>query len=209
MKKAFLLIFIGYFTFGKANSQTFDYPKGTYMSFEEIIKKSPSSSLNLTLIKRTKGDIKMNGGNDYKLTSTDSSTPKKKIKKEIFAFSKGDTLYLNCYHYRVQKWYAAVVSDRKYLVFKGGISQNQDEYQNQMQMGSAFGAIGGAISGAKLATMRFAYIIDKKFNTIRTVDSEVLSKLLSKDEKLASQYDNEVNKEDTSVIIEYLKLINN
>ncbi len=39
------------------------------MSFEEIKNKNPSKSTSLKVIKRTQFDIKMNGGNDFKLES--------------------------------------------------------------------------------------------------------------------------------------------
>ena len=43
------------------------------MSFEEIVNKAPSGQMELQVIKRSKGDIKMVGGNDYKLDSDDKS----------------------------------------------------------------------------------------------------------------------------------------
>ena len=83
-------------TFGQTT-----YPKGVYLSFEEIKTKSPGLEVELDVERRTRGEIKMNGGNDYKLFKSDKSIPKKTIKKEYYAYSDGDSLYINCIHYRV------------------------------------------------------------------------------------------------------------
>jgi hypothetical protein len=195
MNKLFLtLIFLVAFGFCSI-AQMNIYPKGAYMSFDEIINKTPSQQFDLNVIKRTKGDIKMVGGNDYKLVSIDKSVKKKILKKEIWAYSLGDTLYLNCFHYKVQPWYTCVISDGNYLVFKGGISQYVDEQKKQMQMGYYFGVVGGAISGAKLAMLRFLYVIDKKTNQINTVTPETLRELLIENNELLAQFDKEVNKD--------------
>ena len=184
------------------------YPKGAYMSFNKIIKKSPSKQTNLNVFKRTKGDIKMVGGNDYKLTSEDKAIKKKFIKKEVRAYSMGDTLYINCFHYKVQPWYTPVISDGDYLVLRGGISQNLDEQKKQMEIRHSFGAIGGAFAGAKMALLRFLYIIDKNTNEIFTVTPEYLIELLREDNQLLERFNNETEKESEETLLKYLKLIN-
>ncbi|WP_159022410.1 DUF6563 family protein [Formosa sp. L2A11] len=186
-----------------------DFPKGTYMSIEEIINKQPSQHYNLIIEKRTTGDIKMNGGNDFKLTSPDKSVSKKTVKKEVWAYSTGDSLYLNCFQYKAQPWYSNVISDGKYLVFKGGLSQQIDERKKQTKTSNYSGAIGGAFQGAKLATLRFLYAIDKAENKIITVTPENLELLLSNNSKLLTQYNNEIDKVNEQVLIKYLQLLNN
>ena len=71
------LIFIG--LNGSLFAQT-QYPKGCYMSLEEIKSKKPSANYNLEIMKRTTGEIRMNGGNDYKLVSPDKSIKRKTLK---------------------------------------------------------------------------------------------------------------------------------
>ncbi|MFB9053932.1 DUF6563 family protein [Formosa undariae] len=51
------------------------------MSFNEILNRTRSRQLDLKLLRRTQGDIKKNGGNDFKLESEDNSMSKKTIKK--------------------------------------------------------------------------------------------------------------------------------
>ncbi|WP_167619135.1 DUF6563 family protein [Maribellus sediminis] len=187
--------------------QQHNYPKGAYMSFDEIVNKTPSQQFDLEVIKRTNGDIKMVGGNDYKISSEDKSL-KKTIKKEVWAYSNGDTLYLNCFQYKVQPWYAKVISDGDYLVFRGGLSQLSNKQKEQMAMASYFGAIGGAFAGAKMAMMRFLYVIDKSTNEISTVTPELLDKLLANDETLLTQFNKETEKESEEIMLKYAKLLN-
>ena len=205
-KLLFTLITIVFFSFNVTAQQS--YPKGGYMSFDEILKKKPSQPFELEVTKRTQGDIVMYGGNDYKVVSPDKSVSKKIIKKEIWAYSDGDSLYINCFQYQTQFWYANLISDGKYLVFKGGLSMNAAEQKKQMQMGYYFGAVGGAIQGAKLAKLRFIYIIDKKENKVITVTPEILEELLGDDPELLTQYRNEEDKQAEDILVKYLRQLN-
>lgn len=185
------------------------FPKGAYMSVEEIKGKSPSNPLELKVIKRTKGDVKMVGGNDYKLESDDKTIEKKTLRKELLAYSNGDTLYLNCLPYKLQQWYAAVISSGKYLVFKGGIPADSKLYKTQMAVaGVTFGAIGGAFAGAQMALIRYLYALDLETNTVEMIVPETLRKLLANQPGLLEQYNQEPKPEDESVMIKYLKMLN-
>ena len=195
-----------------AFGQKTEFPKGVYLSFEEIKQKSPSVFEELEVERRTKGDIKMNGGNDYKLFTSDKSISKKTIKKQYYAYSDGDSLYINCIHYQIQPWYAPVLSDGKFLVIRGGLSIDRkiqkEQLDNQAQFGYMFGAVGGALQGAKLAMLRFIYVIDKETNKITTVSSAYLRELLSDTPELLEQYENEQEPSDQDLFVKYLKLLN-
>jgi hypothetical protein len=191
-----------------ANSQTNYFPKGAYMSFEEIINRNPSKQLSLRIVKRTRGEIKMNGGNDYKFESNNDSIPQKTIKKEIWAYSLGDTLYLNCLKFAMQTWYAPLISDGKYLVLKAGLSNFVEEQKKQREIGYSFGAVGGAIQGAKLATLRFLYVIDKNTQKAITVTTEKMQEILGGRNDLLTQFNAETKKDDEQVLIKYLILLN-
>lgn len=190
-------------------AQTGTYPKGAYMNIDEIRSKSPSKALDLKVVRRTPGDIKMAGGNDYKLDADDKNIQKKTLRKELWAYSDGDTLYINCLQYKLQPWYAAVISNGQYLVFKGGIPADNKMYKSEMAVTAvAFGAIGGAIAGAKLAMMRFLYALDLKTNTVTMVVPETLKALLADHPELLEQYNQEQTPDDETVLIKYLTLLN-
>ncbi len=77
MKKSVFGLLVFLFTSSFVLGQALEYPKGVYMSFDEIKRKSPSIMAQLDIERRTKGNIKMNGGNDYKLFKSDKSISKK------------------------------------------------------------------------------------------------------------------------------------
>ena len=182
-----------------------NYPQGCYMSLEEVNNKTPSMDFRLNWEKRTQGDIKMWGGNDYELTSDDNSIKKRTIKKEIFAYSDGEYMFINGFKFELNKGYAMVESIGKFLVFKAGISN--DRAQQEMQMGWMFGGIVGGIQGAYLATLRFPYIVDMESGKLTWVNEETLTSLLADYEDLLSEFRAEDNKK-CDVIIKYLNLLN-
>ena len=70
--------------------------------------KKPSENFNVELEKRSKGKIKMNGGNDYQLNPVDKNVKKKILKREVYAFSDGTDLFLNSFKHELQFWYSKV-----------------------------------------------------------------------------------------------------
>jgi len=187
--------------------QSNHFPKGAYMSFEEILERSPSRQMELDLVRRTQGDIKMSGGNDFKFESKDKSVSKKTIKKEIWAYSFGDTLYVNCRKFMMQTWYAPLISDGEYLVIKAGLSNYLEEQEKQRNVSYAFGAIGGGLQGAKLATLRFLYVIDKNSRIAKTVIEERMPDILETRQDLLIEFNKETEKtEDT--YLQYLRRLN-
>lgn len=188
------------------------YPKGCYMSFKEVLTKTPSEDHQLAIKKRTNFDIKMNGGNDYKLISANNTIKREFLKKKIFAYSTGDSLFINCLKYRLQAWYTNVVSDGKYLVFTAGIPMDKDmqtkAMQEEIQLGMSFGVVVGAFSGASLAMERYLYILNKETNNIVLINNEVMNDVLKDFPDLLEQYNSENGKNEISVRIEYLNLLN-
>lgn len=207
MKEITLILVVLLSSFS-ATSQEF-YPKGSYMSFEELKAKTPSENFDLTIERRTKSDIKMNGGNDYKLISVDKSIKGKVLKREILAYSDGDSIFINALPYKLQSWYTKIISDGKYFVFTAGIPMEKTMQTKEMQLGMAFGGIGGAIAGASLAMKRFLYILDKETNKVIMIDTEVMTKLLTEYPELLDQYNSESEKNEIPTRIEYLKILNN
>ena len=102
MKKIILITVLTLFNY-LLNAQSEEYPKGIYMSFQEILDKTPSSNHLVDLEKRSKGKIKMNGGNDYQLNPVNKNVNKKVLKKQAYAYSDGNDLFLNAFHYEVDK----------------------------------------------------------------------------------------------------------
>ncbi len=212
-----ILSFSCYFGF----SQT-TFPQGIYMNIRELSKKTPSSTTNLSVEKRTPGQIKMTGGNDYKVTSNDKSFSKKEIRKNILAYSTGDTLFINGFRYKIQDEFAKILNNGRFLMFVGGLSSEPYLNEYQMEQGKTstfwgnFGALGGGMQGAKTALLRFPYVLDTKEDTLIYLNQDTLRKLLAENNlDLLHQYDKEKEGLDSSkenaeanLLLKYVDLLN-
>ena len=197
MKKEFyFILFFGIIIFSV--SAQYQYPKGVYLSFDELKSMQPSADYNIGVEKRTQGDIVMVGGNDYKLISNDKALKKKYLTKEVFAYSDGEALFLNCVPLRLSFYYTKVLNDgRNYFVFKACISPDSD-------LSFMFGAIGGAIQ----ATQRYLYAYEKSTGNVISITNETLKRLLKDNETLLEEYLNEKIKEDEEIQLKYLIMLN-
>jgi hypothetical protein len=189
-----------------------EYPKGAYMSLEEIKARTPSVQLDLQVERRTDGNIKMVGGNDYKLSSDDKNIKRSFFKKQMWAYSDGKTLFLNCSRLKVRPWYANVINDGRYLVFRGAMSQEKDVMKKQqsqdMAIGMMFGAIGGGLAGMEMAMMRFLYVLDKDTGEVIAIDQRTMNILLGDVPQLLDAFLNEPNRTEEETWIRYLRLLN-
>lgn len=188
-----------------SNAQSTTYPAGGYRNLEEFKKKQPSIPFVFSIEKRSKSEIKMNGGNDYKVLS--DSISKKIIKKKLFAVSNGETLFINCGPKQAQYWYADALTEGKYIAFMGGIGPvaHNNPY---LAAGVAFGGIGGAFEGAHKALLRYLYVIEINDGKLRLLNKEYFETLIEGYPDLKSQFQNEPVKENKEIYLKYLSLIN-
>ena len=154
------------------------YPRGIYMTFEEIQNRQPSLPDSAKVKKRSGFDISMVGGNDYRIKSS-NKVINKKLKRKAWAYSDGDTLYINCRKYKALKWYTKVLSYGDYLLFDAGMSKlTKNENGGAVAAGVMFGAIGGAMAGAAMAQMRFPYAIEVRTNTMYLITLDFIDKVM-------------------------------
>lgn len=195
-----LLIVLSVNTYGQTK-----YQKGIYLSYEEIIQNKPSANYNVELEKRTEGEIKMNGGNDYQLNPLDKSTDRAELKKVVDAYSDGENLYLNCTKLEISKWYAKVISDKKYFVFSGSFPNKYKEYGLELdKLPFMFGGLGGGLSAMKLAMLRFPYIMEKSTKKITLVSEKNITEILANDKELLEKYNQDSQKNKMETILKYL-----
>lgn len=209
MKKILLTFSVLFFAMiGFAQGQA--YPKGVYMSFDEIKARTPSVQMDLNVQKRTKGDIFMNGGNDYKLTTEDKSVKRSFLRKKMLGYSDGDTLYLNCLKLKTQPWYAKIIEGGKYLIFRAGVLKNSKIHKQQQQdeeIADMLGGFGG-LHAASAAKLRFVYAFDLDSNKLIMIDSNSLKALLKSNTDLLESYQKEPHQKNQEIQIKYLQLLN-
>jgi len=93
----------------------------------------------------------MMGGNDYKLTSTNSSITKSFIKKTILAYVKNDSILLNCVSFDIQPWYALCRIKGDNLVFKAAMTNGK---------ATSIAVFGGGIGAGLSASNRYLYALN-------------------------------------------------
>ncbi len=88
-----------------------------------------------------------------------------------------------------------------YLVFYGPI--NNGEVAIKSSQGYNMGAIGGAIKGAEIASLRELYVLDLKnsYGIANPLNSVRIRKILEMSPFLLNQYENEPDKENKEIML--------
>ena len=195
MKKIILFIFLIVINY-TLKAQIEKYPKGIYMSFQEVLDKNPSENYTVELEKRTKGKIKMNGGNDYQLNPVNKNVKKKILKREVYAYSNGTDLFLNSFKHELQFWYSKVDGENdNYFVFNAGIPMNLKKYEMESSdISYMFGGIIAGFSAAKRALIRLPYLMDKNTQEVILVSEKNIRKLINESPDLIMEYEEETKK---------------
>ncbi len=204
MKKIIILLsIILNFTLSIAQS---NYKKGFYLQISDLRKETPNLTPEIEIEKRTNSKIKMVGGNDYQLNPINDDIKKSFIKKKPLLYSDGKDLYFNCGRYKLQFWYAKVLSDNDYFVFNGAIPMLVDKYGykvKELTQGKFIG-FGGAFTGLKLALLRFPYLYNKKTGKVDLITDKNIRNFISSNSEILEKYEKEDNKNDLAMILDYL-----
>lgn len=189
-------------------------PAGGYLNSNEYKKRSPKYSDTFTLIRRTTGDIKAWGGNDYKVESSDEQITKNILKKEIWGIQKDDTLYLNALPITGLIWYSKVEISGRYSILNPAYPINRKILKElglddpQSGLNYMFGALGGAIQGAKIAMMRIPLIYDMENDERMLLIEKNVIKILENYPQIKSQFNLEKSEISEELLIKYIVLIN-
>jgi len=205
MKKTALIIFLFVINY-TLEAQTETYPKGIYMNFQEVKEKKPSGNYAVELEKRSKGKIKMNGGNDYQLNPVNKNVKKKVLKRQVYAYSDGNDLFLNSLKYELQFWYSKVEGENdNYFGFNAGIPMNTKRYgMESSDLSYMFGGIIAGFSAAKRALIRLPYVMDKNTQEVILVSEKNIRELMSESTDLIAEYEKEAEKDNVETITKYL-----
>ena len=202
MKTTYLILCISLFTFTQGLFA--QQPCKSYNSITNLLNGTYETTLNVIVEKRTKNQIFMSGGADYKIYNGDKETDKL-IKTKIYAIEVNDSLFVNCRKLKYKKrvigsWFApAIVCQGK--VYFSAISVGPNA-------AAMFGAIGGAVQAANQASSRVYYEMDPAEKELDKVGSEKMGELLKDYPELLEQYQKEVFKEDIEIVAKYLQQIN-
>jgi hypothetical protein len=202
------------FFFTSSGAQVFENLKnGGYTTYEEFINNSPKYECSFEVIRRTKAQIKAVGGHNYKIRSDNPSITKKMIKREIIGVYLHDTLYLNGMPLVNVLGYSKVEISGKYCYLNTcypGLPKIQKELglDDPDQYGYMFGAVGGAIEGAKMTGERVPLIYNIETGEKMIFAEANVSKLLDIHPDLKIQFESETNKSELDILKKYLIKLN-
>jgi hypothetical protein len=183
------------------------FPDGVYLSLEQLRNRTPQFNTYFHVIHRTHVDIAFNGGNDYELKSVNDSLGSVFIKYKMYAYSHNDSVFINCYHYKLYKWYALCLTHGNFLAFKGAIEEGQAS--QAAGYGVMFGAVGGGVAGAMEAKKRYIYVLSMRTGNIRLLTKEYLAQRLQENNPaLLEKFSNEKDPQSEEVLLTYLNLLN-
>ncbi len=186
---------------------------GGYMSFTEYEVNKPTYAGNYFLVeKRSKAEIILGGGNDYKILSANKNIPQNTVKKRLWGVVKNDTLYLNAKMVTDIVWYSLVheLGRFDYVTFPFPIDKN---IQYNLGLNYTHGTdvrsnSTGRMSGKKLATSRLPFVFDSDTGDLTYLTSESLFQLLKPNPDLQKRFDSEEDKLNPETIKQYLKELN-
>ena len=189
---------------------------GSYKNLYDLLNNVPLYQFSFTVSKRTEFNIKMGGGNDYKVDSSFEQM-QSAIYSKIFAVFDGENLYINGKHINGGQHYCLVENNQRYLILKagipGGLSRRKNlGYDDSMiqtdNIALGITTIGAAVRAAQLAVIRLYYIVDCKTGIIKILSKDYLISLLDDYPEIKEQFDLEKDNANLTVLLEYVKKIN-
>jgi hypothetical protein len=183
-------------------SQKSVIPNGLYLTIEQLKNKAPVYDIDLTVLKRSSGDIAMVGGNEFKIESTIDSITKKFLKNTVYAYVKDSIIYLNCLQFKLQWWYAKGLTNGRYILFRSAMPASKAKN---------YAIFGGSIGGLIASSQKYLNILDVSTGIVRLVTDMSMSEIVKDKKEVEDMYlkesDDSKKKEET--IIKYINLLNN
>lgn len=182
-----------------------------YPSLKDFLAQDGDTIAGLRIEKRTKNQIVMTGGADYKLSVDNSNSVCKYLKDRCFLVKSDSALYINCKRLRYKKlrfggWYAPALQVAGNLYFSamplGTVAAGSSASMDVMLGGS----IGDAIAASGQVSQRVYYEIDTATGKVSFVGKDKMLLLLNDYPEWKSSYLDK-NSESAAVTGEYLNLL--
>ena len=166
-----------------------------YSNLKELLAQDGDTVAVLRVERRSKNQIVLTGGADYRITAGNDESMCRRLKKRCFAVrdEKGD-LYLNCRKLRYKKlrfgaWYAPAVQLGKKIYFcampLGSVVGGNFVEEDDVKLG---GNIGDALAASSLVTKRVCYELNAETGKIEFLDKNKMVELLKKSPELKKAY---------------------
>lgn len=166
-----------------------------YSNLKELLAQDGDTVAVLRVEKRSRNQIVLTGGADYRITAGNDESMCRRLKKRCFAVrdEKGD-LYLNCRKLRYKKlrfgaWYAPAVQLGKEIYFcampLGSVVGGNFVEEDDVKLA---GNIGDALAASSLVTKRVCYELNGETGKIEFLDKSRMLELLKEYPELGKSY---------------------
>lgn len=166
-----------------------------YSNLKELLAQHGDTTAVLRVEKRSKNQIVLTGGADYRITAGNDESMCRRLKKRCFAVcdEKGD-LYLNCRKLRYKKlrfgaWYAPAVQLGKNIYFcampLGSVIGGNFVEEDDVKLG---GNIGDALAASSLVTKRVCYELNGETGKVDFLGKDRMLQLLKNYPELKQAY---------------------
>lgn len=176
-------------------------PNGVYLTSEQFKQGKPASNPDLIVSKRSSGDIFMKGGNDFRVKSKNDSINKKFITKEIFAYVKNDSVFLNCGRFKNHlPGYTYCASGKgRYFPFQAAMTKQES---------FSIGMLGGALASGLSAKSRYWYILDTETGEAISLNKKNIKKMLKDKPELLEKFEADREKDSDENLLHFVSLLN-
>jgi len=174
-----------------------------YPTMSDYIQNRADATTGIIIEKRTRGQIYMVGGNDFKIYSANKAYSKS-IKKEIWAIKSNDSLYLNCFQFKLGLWYAYAEKINDKLYFTAAITMDKEQRQKMAMIGTFAGPIGAGLAGGDLALNRFYYVVNLKTDEMQYLSKAEMLNTINLYPDLVEKYKQEKEPEGIETLRYYL-----
>ena len=164
-----------------------------YSNLKDLLANDGNLVEGLKVEKRTKNNIVLYGGADYRITANNKSMCKY-LKNRCFAVQVDTLLYVNCKKLRYKRlrfgaWYAPAVQLGKKIYFcampLGSVVGGNFVEEDDVKLG---GNIGDALAASSLVTKRVCYELNAETGKIEFLDKNKMVELLKKSPELKKAY---------------------
>lgn len=184
-----------------------------YSNLKDLLARKGDTIAVLQIEKRSRNQIVLTGGADYRITAGNDESVCKLLKKHCYAVrsEKGD-LYLNCCKLRFQKmrfgtWYAPAVQLGKNIYFSamplGSVIGENFVEDDDVKLG---GDVGDALAASGLVTKRVCYKIDGETGKVTFLGKEQMLSMLEKHPEWKEAYLKE-NSQEAQNTFKYLLML--
>lgn len=166
-----------------------------YSNLKELLTQDGDTVAVLRIERRSRNQIVLTGGADYRITAGDDESIGKRLKKRCFAVrDENGNLYLNCRKLRYKKlrfgaWYAPAVQLDNRIYFcampLGSVVGGHFIEEDDVKLG---GNIGDALAASSLVTKRVCYELNAVTGKIEFLNKDKMLDLLKKYPELKQAY---------------------